>query len=89
MSLSERLGRSYSKEQYAYIYKFASVQMMTAEVYPDQHDTFEREPYVGLFKYRDGLFLIYFFQNFSLYIPLINVYGCHCPFENLIYLKTQ
>ena len=56
MSLSERLGRSNSKEQYAYIYKSTSVQLITAEAY--QHNTFEREPFVASFKYNDGKLLI-------------------------------
>lgn len=42
--ISDRLGRTSSKEQYAFIYK--GVNVSKPEVYPDDADIFEREPYM-------------------------------------------
>ena len=49
---SERLGRTNSKEAYAYFYNTESVQYLdsSAFVYNDVDDVFEREPYVASFK---------------------------------------
>ena len=49
---SERLGRTNSKEAYAYFYNTESVQYLdsSAFVYNDVNDVFEREPYVASFK---------------------------------------
>lgn len=49
---SERLGRTTSKEAYAYIYKTETVQFIqnSAYVYNDVNDVFEREPYIASFK---------------------------------------
>ncbi|TRO56823.1 hypothetical protein E2P71_01815 [Candidatus Bathyarchaeota archaeon] len=49
---SERLGRSTSKEAYAYFYNTESVQYLasTAFVYNDVNDVFEREPYIASFR---------------------------------------
>ncbi len=48
---SERLGRTTSKEAYAYFYNTETVQYLsdTAFVYDDTGDVFEREPYVASF----------------------------------------
>ncbi|MEC8051401.1 MAG: endonuclease/exonuclease/phosphatase family protein [Myxococcota bacterium] len=50
IELSERLGRTSSKEQYAYIYKPSKVEVTTSYVFDDgaepDNDAFEREPYV-------------------------------------------
>jgi len=49
---SERLGRTTSKEAYAYIYNTETVQFIQASdyVYNDVDDVFEREPYIASFK---------------------------------------
>jgi len=49
---SERLGRSSSKEAYAYFYNTESVQYLadTAFVFNDVDDVFEREPYIASFR---------------------------------------
>jgi len=49
---SERLGRTTSKEAYAYIYNTETVQFIqgSAYVYNDVNDVFEREPYIASFK---------------------------------------
>lgn len=55
--VSDRLGRSLSKEQYAYIYNTQTIQVMGSPyVYPDSNDIFEREPYVAEFKAKNGNF---------------------------------
>jgi len=53
---SPRLGRTSSKESYAYFWNTATVQFIegSAHVYEDTLDTYEREPYVASF--RAGLF---------------------------------
>lgn len=48
--VSERLGRSDSKEQYAYIYNPDKVTPDQYYVYNDVGDKFEREPYVAHFR---------------------------------------
>lgn len=49
---SERLGRSTSKEAYAYVYNTETVQFIQGSdyVYNDVEDVFEREPYIASFK---------------------------------------
>lgn len=49
---SERLGRTTSKEAYAYIYNTETVQFIQSSdyVYNDPSDVFEREPYIASFK---------------------------------------
>lgn len=55
--VSERLGRTTSKEQYAYLYNTQTVQVIgTPYTYPDTNDLFEREPYVANFKMENGNF---------------------------------
>jgi len=48
---SERLGRSTSKEAYAYFYNTEKVSYLggTAHVWEDEGDVFEREPYIASF----------------------------------------
>lgn len=48
---SERLGRSSSKEAYAYFYNTQTVSYLngTAHVWDDTEDVFEREPYIASF----------------------------------------
>lgn len=49
--ISERLGRSNQKEQYAYIYNTNTVELIGSPfVYEDSNDIFEREPFVASFK---------------------------------------
>jgi endonuclease/exonuclease/phosphatase family metal-dependent hydrolase len=50
--ISERLGRSTSKEAYAYVYNTEMVALIQGSdyVYSDVNDVFEREPYVASFK---------------------------------------
>ena len=49
---SERLGRTSSKEAYAYVYNTETVQFIQGSdyVYNDVNDVFEREPYIASFK---------------------------------------
>ena len=49
---SERLGRTTSKEAYAYVYNTETVQFIQGSdyVYNDVNDVFEREPYIAVFK---------------------------------------
>ena len=55
--VSERLGRTTSKEQYAYIFNTQTIQVMGSPyVYPDTNDLFQREPYVSEFKAKNGNF---------------------------------
>jgi endonuclease/exonuclease/phosphatase family metal-dependent hydrolase len=55
--VSERLGRTTSKEQYAYFYNTQTMQQIESPyTYPDSKDLFQREPYVAEFKARDGNF---------------------------------
>jgi len=46
---SERLGRTTSKEAYAYVYNTETVQFIQGAdyVYNDVNDVFERDPYIG------------------------------------------
>ncbi|CAC5412969.1 DNASE1 [Mytilus coruscus] len=54
MAVSERLGRSSYKEQYAYFYKLRTLELLDVHQYddgPDDYsDWFEREPYSALFQ---------------------------------------
>jgi endonuclease/exonuclease/phosphatase family metal-dependent hydrolase len=55
--VSERLGRTTSKEQYAYLYNTQTMQVIgTPYVYPDSNDIFQREPYVAEFEVKNGNF---------------------------------
>jgi deoxyribonuclease-1-like protein len=55
--VSDRLGRTTSKEQYAYLYNTQTVQQIGSPyTYPDSNDLFQREPYVAEFKARNGNF---------------------------------
>jgi deoxyribonuclease-1-like protein len=50
---SARLGRSQSKEAYAYYYNTEKVEVISSFVYEDTHDVFEREPYIASFRSGD------------------------------------
>lgn len=55
--VSDRLGRTTSKEQYAYLYNTQTMQQIGSPyIYPDPNDLFQREPYVAEFKARNGNF---------------------------------
>ncbi len=55
--VSERLGRTESKEQYAYLYNTQTIQQIGSPyAYPDSNDLFQREPYIAEFKARNGNF---------------------------------
>jgi endonuclease/exonuclease/phosphatase family metal-dependent hydrolase len=57
--VSERLGRTTSKEQYAYIYNSQTVRLNgTPETYPEPNgtDPFHREPYIASFEALNGSF---------------------------------
>lgn len=47
--VSSRLGRTSSKEQYAFIYR-EGIDLIDSYVVEDVNDTFEREPFVGVFE---------------------------------------
>ncbi|XP_048586768.1 deoxyribonuclease-1 isoform X2 [Nematostella vectensis] len=50
MAISERLGRTSSKEQYAYVYRSDLVSVVSKYVYSDPKDLFEREPFIVHFR---------------------------------------
>ncbi|XP_033624640.1 deoxyribonuclease-1-like [Asterias rubens] len=51
MVVSKRLGRTNSKEQYAYFYKSSKLTLITSYVYNDERgDVFEREPFIAYFE---------------------------------------
>ena len=55
--VSDRLGRTTSKEQYAYLYNTQTIQQFgNPYTYPDSSDLFQREPYVAEFRARNGNF---------------------------------
>jgi endonuclease/exonuclease/phosphatase family metal-dependent hydrolase len=55
--VSECLGRTTSKEQYAYLYNTQTMQQIGSPyTYPDSNDLFQREPYIAEFKARNGNF---------------------------------
>ena len=55
--VSERLGRTSSKEQYAYVYNTRTVSPIgSAFTYPQTSDIFHRTPYIASFKSNDGIF---------------------------------
>ena len=55
--VGERLGRTTSKEQYAYFFNTETMQQVgSTYTYPDPNDLFQREPYVAEFKARNGNF---------------------------------
>ena len=49
MVISDRLGRTSSKEQYAFFYNSNKIQLLGCYQYPDPDDDFEREPYACRF----------------------------------------
>ncbi|XP_062503305.1 deoxyribonuclease-1-like isoform X2 [Corticium candelabrum] len=53
-TISRRLGRTTSKEQYAFFYKREHFQIVDSFHYQDEHDVFEREPFVVLMQGRNN-----------------------------------
>jgi endonuclease/exonuclease/phosphatase family metal-dependent hydrolase len=53
---SERLGRSTSKEQYAFYYDANKFEVLGDYIFEDIEDVFEREPFLAHFKSREGNF---------------------------------
>ena len=47
--VSARLGRTSSKEQYAFIYR-KEIELVESHVFTDSEDVFEREPFIATFK---------------------------------------
>ncbi|NRA67654.1 MAG: hypothetical protein HRU19_24445 [Pseudobacteriovorax sp.] len=56
--LSPALGRTRSKEKYAYIYDSSLLRPVTSFVLEDPDDVFEREPYVALWEDTTGAHLV-------------------------------
>jgi deoxyribonuclease-1-like protein len=55
--VGERLGRTTSKEQYAYLYNTQTIQLIgNPYTYPDSNDLFQKEPYISEFKAKNGNF---------------------------------
>lgn len=50
MIVSKRLGRTNSKEQYAFLYRKSALMVVDSFQYPDADDLFEREPLVVRFR---------------------------------------
>ncbi|HDD70935.1 MAG TPA: hypothetical protein ENF94_02100 [Candidatus Woesearchaeota archaeon] len=57
---SERLGRSSSKERYAFYYDNKRIEFLNLSfTFPDTEDLFEREPFIAYFKAKEGNFDFY------------------------------
>lgn len=55
--IGPRLGRTSSKEQYAYIYRSDTLEFVSSYTYDDEsEDVFHREPFIAQFKARGGDF---------------------------------
>ena len=50
MAISERMGSTNMKEQYAYIYRRSKVSLFQVMPYPDEEQDFERPPYLAYFE---------------------------------------
>lgn len=50
IEISARLGRTMSKEQYAFIYRTDHIKVLDVRTFEDANDDFEREPFIGHFK---------------------------------------
>jgi len=58
--VSERLGRTSAKEQYAFYYDNTKIEFLDRSfVFPDEEDVFEREPFIAYFKTKKGEFDFY------------------------------
>ena len=54
--IGQRLGRTSSKEQYAYMYRTDTIEPMVCISMEDSFDKFHREPYMCSFKAKNGTF---------------------------------
>lgn len=54
--IGPRLGRSSSKEQYAFVYNPKTIEFIDEYTFLDEEDVFEREPMSAYFKVRNGNF---------------------------------
>ena len=54
--IGPRLGRTSSKEQYVYLYKEDTIELLSEYTYIDKNDVFEREPMSAYFKVKNGTF---------------------------------
>ena len=63
IEMSERRGKSNSKEQYAYLYKqYTGISVTKKYQYPDYEDVFQREPYAVEFTVNElGKFILQYF----------------------------
>jgi len=59
VALGPRLGRTSSKEQYAYMYRSDTLDFITSYTFDDSaEDLFHREPFIAQFKAKDGDFSV-------------------------------
>jgi deoxyribonuclease-1-like protein len=56
---SERVGRSNSKESYAFYYDNEKIEYLKSFIFPDEEDLFEREPFIAYFRSKQGDFDFY------------------------------
>ena len=68
--LSDRLGRTASKEQYAYFYKPSLVQILSSYQYPEAADQFERPPFSVRIRFGSLMFGVIGISVLR-YLPLI------------------
>lgn len=54
--ISPRLGRTTSKEQYAFFYKTSAIEVKGSYTFSDDNDKFQRDPFIAYFKSKDGSF---------------------------------
>ena len=54
--ISPRLGRTTSKEQYAFFYKTSAIDVKGSYTFSDDKDKFQREPFIADFKAKGGSF---------------------------------
>ncbi len=69
-TLSPRLGRTSSKEQYAYIYKPSVLTLVKNYTFIDSSDYFERPPFIGLFRLKEE-------SSLTLDNPSVTFLGLH------------
>ena len=65
--ISPRLGRSQSKEQYAFMFRTDRVEVLASYTLQDPHDIFHREPFIARFTVRPSM-------NGNLTFTLINMH---------------
>lgn len=62
MTISQRLGRTSSKEQYAFFYRTARVEILSTHQFDDSaEDVFQREPYTVFVRSKlEGMLTYYY-----------------------------